>query len=85
MRVSPSTGDVLDLATNYNIVDKRGAYFRYNDMLLGQGRENAKVFLAENPARSLLELERRIRGEARKWHRGSRWMTTTTSGRDQPL
>ena len=57
------TGDVLDLATNYNIVDKRGAYFRYNDMLLGQGRENAKVFLAENPT-VLLELERRIRGES---------------------
>ena len=57
------TGDVLDLATNFNIVDKRGAYFRYNDMLLGQGRENAKVFLAENPT-ILLELERRIRGES---------------------
>ncbi|MCW5863083.1 MAG: recombinase RecA [Anaerolineae bacterium] len=58
------SGDVLDLATNYNIVDKRGAYFRYNDVLLGQGRENAKVYLAENPA-VLADLERRIRGEAR--------------------
>ena len=57
------TGDVLDLATNYNIVDKRGAYFRYNDMLLGQGRENAKVFLGENPS-IMVELERRIRGES---------------------
>jgi recombination protein RecA len=57
------TGDVLDLATLYNIVDKRGAYFRYNDMLLGQGRENAKVYLAENPT-ILVELERRIRGES---------------------
>jgi recombination protein RecA len=55
--------DVLDLATEYNIVDKRGAYFRYNEMLLGQGRENAKVFLAENPS-ILVELERRIRGES---------------------
>ena len=58
------TGDVLDLATTYNIVDKRGAYFRYNDVLLGQGRENAKVYLQENPA-VLADLERRIRGEAR--------------------
>jgi len=58
------SGDVLDLATNYNIVDKRGAYFRYNDVLLGQGRENAKVYLAENPA-VMADLERRIRGEAR--------------------
>ena len=54
------SGDVLDLATTYNIVDKRGAYFRYNDALLGQGRENAKVYLAENPA-VLSELESRIR------------------------
>ncbi len=54
------SGDVLDLATTYNIVDKRGAYFRYNDALLGQGRENAKVYLAENPA-VLSELEGRIR------------------------
>ena len=53
----------LAVPTNFNIVDKRGAYFRYNDMLLGQGRENAKVFLAENPT-ILLELERRIRGES---------------------
>ena len=58
------SGDVLDLATTYNIVDKRGAYFRYNDVLLGQGRENAKVYLAENPA-VLADLERRIRTEAR--------------------
>ena len=58
------SGDVLDLATTYNIVDKRGAYFRYNDALLGQGRENAKVYLSENPA-VLADLERRIRSEAR--------------------
>ena len=57
------SGDVLDLATEYNIVDKRGAYFRYNEVLLGQGRENAKVYLIENPA-VLDELERRIRNEA---------------------
>ncbi len=57
------TGDVLDLATAYEIVDKRGAYFRYGETLLGQGRENAKVFLAENPA-MLNELEMLIRREA---------------------
>ena len=55
---------IRDRATTYNIVDKRGAYFRYNDALLGQGRENAKVYLAENPA-ILADLERRIRSEAR--------------------
>ena len=57
------TGDVLDLAVNHEIVDKRGAYFRYGETLLGQGRENAKTYLAENPA-LLDELEYLIRREA---------------------
>lgn len=57
------TGDVIDLAVAYEIVDKRGAYFRYGETLLGQGRENAKTYLAENPA-LLDELEYLIRREA---------------------
>jgi recombination protein RecA len=58
-----SEGDVIDLAVEYGLVDKRGAYFRYGDTLLGQGRENAKIFLAENPA-VLDELEFLIRRES---------------------
>ncbi len=54
------TGDVLDLAVEHGLVDKRGAYFRYGDTLLGQGRENAKSYLAENPA-LLAEMENIIR------------------------
>jgi len=42
-------GDLLDLATELGYIDKRGAFYRYNDELLGQGRENAKVFLREHP------------------------------------
>jgi recombination protein RecA len=42
-------GDVLDLAVDYDLVEKRGAYYRYDDLLLGQGRENAKTYLQENP------------------------------------
>ncbi len=57
------TGDVLDLAVEYSMVDKRGAYFRYGETLLGQGRENAKVFLSENP-HVLDEIEFLIRREA---------------------
>ena len=57
------TGDVLDLAVTHNIVDKRGAYFRYGDVLPGQGRENAKTYLAENPP-MLVELENLIRQSA---------------------
>lgn len=57
------TGDVLDLAVELSIVDKRGAYFRYGETLLGQGRENAKLYLAENPP-VLDELEYLIRKQA---------------------
>lgn len=57
------TGDVLDLATEYDFIQKRGAFFRYGETLLGQGRENAKVFLAEN-VEILDELEQLIRQEA---------------------
>ncbi|MCP4359977.1 MAG: recombinase RecA [Chloroflexi bacterium] len=57
------TGCVLDLAAEYNLVDKRGAYFRYGETLLGQGRENAKVYLAEHTD-LLFDLEQLIRQEA---------------------
>jgi recombination protein RecA len=43
-------GEIIDLATELGIIEKRGAFFRYNDGLLGQGRENAKQYLGENPA-----------------------------------
>ncbi len=42
-------GDVLDLAVKENIVDKAGAWYSYNNSKVGQGRENSKVFLRENP------------------------------------
>jgi recombination protein RecA len=54
------TGEILDLAVNLNIVEKRGAFFRYNEGLLGQGRENARQFLQENTAVAL-EIEDLIR------------------------
>jgi recombination protein RecA len=42
-------GDLLDLAAELNIVDKRGSFYNYGDVRLGQGRENAKDFLRQNP------------------------------------
>ena len=57
-----TTGDVLDLGVTYNFIDKRGAYFRYGETLLGQGRENAKRFLNANPA-FIYEIENLIRQE----------------------
>jgi len=44
-----TSGDLLDLATADNVVDKSGAWFSYNGTRLGQGRENSKAFLRQNP------------------------------------
>jgi recombination protein RecA len=41
-------GDLLDLATGLDIVTKRGSFYSYGDIRLGQGRENAKDFLKQN-------------------------------------
>jgi len=42
-------GEIVDLASEMNIVQKSGAWYAYNGEKLGQGRENAKLFLRENP------------------------------------
>ncbi len=41
-------GDILDLAVKGNIIEKTGAWFSYEEVKIGQGRENAKVYLKEN-------------------------------------
>ena len=43
------SGDLLDLGANMGIIDKRGAFYNFNDTRLGQGRENAKDFLEASP------------------------------------
>ncbi len=53
-------GDIIDLATQLDIVVKRGAFYSYGDVRLGQGRENAKEFLRQSPEISA-ELENLIR------------------------
>lgn len=53
-------GDVLDLAANNGIVIKSGAWYAYNDVKIGQGRENTKQYLKENPA-ILDEIENKVR------------------------
>ena len=42
-------GDLLDIAADVDIIKKSGAWYSYNDMKLGQGRENVKKFLIDNP------------------------------------
>ena len=53
-------GDILDLATNENIVIKSGAWYAYNESKIGQGRENAKLYLKENPE-VMAEVEHKVR------------------------
>ena len=53
-------GDVLDLAVNIGVVNKSGAWFAYNDEKIGQGRENAKKYLLDNPA-VMDEIEAKVR------------------------
>ncbi|MEH7372928.1 DNA recombination/repair protein RecA, partial [Priestia megaterium] len=42
-------GEILDIGSEVDIVQKSGSWFSYNEERLGQGRENAKIFLKENP------------------------------------
>ena len=42
-------GEILDLAVDYNIIEKSGSWYSYRGEKMGQGRENAKLFLKENP------------------------------------
>lgn len=53
-------GEILDIASNLEIVDKSGAWFSYNGERLGQGRENVKQLLKDNPELAK-ELEQKIR------------------------
>ena len=55
-------GDVLDLAVDHKIVDKSGTWFAYNGERLGQGRENAKQFMRDNPD-TTQAIEDRLRKE----------------------
>ncbi|GJM40350.1 MAG: protein RecA [Ardenticatenaceae bacterium] len=57
------TGCIVDLGVEYDVLTKRGAFFRYGETLLGQGRENSKQFLQENPE-IYAELETIIREKA---------------------
>ena len=54
------TGELLDLGVNAGVVEKSGSWYSYGDERIGQGRENAKIFLSENPDIAY-ELEDKIR------------------------
>ena len=55
-----TTGDVLDLAAAHDVVAKSGAFYKYNDENIGQGREAAKQYLKDNP-KVLAEIDKKVR------------------------
>ena len=59
------TGEILDLAVDKGLVEKSGAWYSYNNQRIGQGRENAKIFLKENQSISD-EIEKILRSDNKK-------------------
>ncbi|MBK8049456.1 MAG: recombinase RecA [Anaerolineales bacterium] len=58
-----TAGDLLDLGVEYDILSKRGAYYRYNEDTIGQGREACKAYLRQNPL-VMAEIDNLIRVKA---------------------
>jgi recombination protein RecA len=54
-------GDLIDVAAERNILEKSGAWFSYGGERIGQGRENARQFLRDNP-----DVRKKLENEARK-------------------
>ena len=63
-------GDILDLGAEHNIVKKQGAFYSYGELRLGQGRENARAFLLDNP-KLAGEIEAEVRAAAAAAHSAS--------------
>ena len=59
------TGDILDLAVQHEIVAKSGAFFKYNDETIGQGRDKAKEYLKQNPE-ILAEIDAKVREKVKE-------------------
>ena len=57
------TGDILDLAVQYGVVEKAGAFLKYNGETIGQGRETVKKLFKENP-KLMAEIEKKVRAKA---------------------
>ena len=60
-----ATGDAVDLGVKYGIVGKAGAWFDYNDVKIGQGREASKKYLAENP-KIMEEIIKKVKAAAKE-------------------
>jgi recombination protein RecA len=58
-------GNIFDIAVNVDIIEKSGSWFSYNGNRIGQGRENAKKYLEDNP-KILEEVEKKVRKNSEK-------------------
>jgi recombination protein RecA len=58
-------GEIIDIGVKLDIVEKSGAWFSYNNVRIGQGRENSKQYLLENP-KIADEIEQKIRQQSSK-------------------
>ena len=58
-------GDVLDLAVQYGVLDKAGAFLKYNGETIGQGRDKTKLYLKENPE-VLAEIDQKVRDKVKE-------------------
>ena len=59
------TGDILDLAVTHGIVEKSGAFYKYNGETIGQGRDKTKNYLKENPE-VLAEIDQKVRDKVKE-------------------
>lgn len=75
-------GDVLDLASEEDIINKSGSWYSYKDTKIGQGRENAKTFLRENPD-IFTEVERQVRTKYNLLEDGTVSSSTESSKKDK--
>jgi len=71
-------GDLLDLATEMDIIDKHGSWYSYGDIRIGQGRENSKEYLKQNEELAL-EIEKAVREQAVTSSPSSPWSESDES------
>ena len=80
-------GEVIDLATKYEIIEKSGSWYAYKGLKIGQGKENVKAYLKENPivAQELEDLIKVKLGITKKDHKKSEKLDKSESKADSKL
>lgn len=79
-----SAGEILDLAVDNGIVDKSGAWYSYGDDRIGQGRENVKTFLRENPEMLASIRSKIVEIKSPKVHLGDESAVASDNGETEP-